>query len=117
MKGKLNKIFLDRSIKYSILLSSLIIFFQTIILLLSYRFLPPVVPLFNSLPWGEDRLIKKEIIFILPASIILLILINTYFIDRFISKRMILSRMLAANVLLFAAISGIAILQIFILVF
>jgi hypothetical protein len=41
-----------------------------------YSFLPPIVPLFFSRPWGEEQLVIKEYTLILPSVSTLLLLIN-----------------------------------------
>jgi hypothetical protein len=38
--------------------------------------LPPQVPLFFSLPWGEEQLVSPISIFLLPGGVITVILIN-----------------------------------------
>lgn len=40
------------------------------------KFLPPDLPLFYSLPWGEKQLATKQQLLILPASIALTALFN-----------------------------------------
>lgn len=46
----------------------------TIVILLN--FLPPKLPLFYSLPWGEDQLATHQQFFIIPASIALIAPLN-----------------------------------------
>lgn len=41
-----------------------------------FQFLPQKLPLFYSLPWGDKQLANLQQFFILPASIILITLIN-----------------------------------------
>lgn len=38
--------------------------------------LPPKLPLFYSLPWGDSQLVSKQQLLILPASIALITLFN-----------------------------------------
>ncbi len=45
------------------------------VLVFSQR-LPAKVPLFYSLPWGENQLVDREQLLILPATIILITLFN-----------------------------------------
>lgn len=117
MKGNFRYIFLDKSIKYAVIVSIILLTVLTAGLIFSYQFFPPLVPLFNSLPWGEDRLSQKEYIFIVPAFILILLIANTYVASLLIHKRMLLSRMLSLNILLSTILAGIALVQIFILAF
>jgi hypothetical protein len=52
----------------SIPLGLFIIFFANI--------LPPKLPLFYSLPWGESQLVNHQQLLIVPASVILITLLN-----------------------------------------
>lgn len=60
-------------INFSPLILSLLIILTTIILL---RFLPPKLPLFYSLPWGDGQLATHQQFLIIPASIALITLLN-----------------------------------------
>lgn len=47
-----------------------------LVILLFFRFLPPKLPLFYSLPWGDEQLAIHIQFFIIPGIIILIILLN-----------------------------------------
>ena len=49
----------------------------TLTCLILYSQLPSKIPLFYSLPWGEAQLVTKQQIFILPAVLLLVTLINS----------------------------------------
>lgn len=69
----------------------LITFFYT---LLSYASLPPFIPLFNQLPWGDTRIATKEYIF-LPLIISFVIFITNFFLASWIyTKIPLIARML-----------------------
>lgn len=71
---------------------SLLTFFY---ILLTYKNLPPFIPIFNQLPWGEQRLGITLTIFI-PILIDLLIILFNLFISALIYQKMpLVSRMLA----------------------
>lgn len=55
------------------ILFSLLIALTILILI---RFLPPKLPLFYSLPWGEKQLAQNQQLLIIPGSIALLSLSN-----------------------------------------
>ncbi len=46
---------------------------------LIFKYLPTSMPLFYSLPWGENQLVTHQQFFIIPAIIILISLINAIF--------------------------------------
>src|SRR3989344_1269009 len=69
-------------------------------ILFSYRNLPPFVPIFNQLPWGEERLGPTLTIFI-PVLVALLILIINILTATITYKKIpLVARMLAAVSLL-----------------
>lgn len=49
---------------------------MVIFILISGRFLPPKLPLFYSLSWGEKQLANYQQLLIVPSSIILVTLCN-----------------------------------------
>lgn len=56
--------------------SLLLGFLITLFVLIFSNFLPAKVPLFYSLPWGDNQLASKEQLLILPATIVLIALFN-----------------------------------------
>lgn len=66
-----NKLYLW--IGLSPLILALLLSFTIIILL---KFLPPRLPLFYSLPWGDGQLATHQQFLIIPASIALITLLN-----------------------------------------
>lgn len=114
MRENFKYIFLDKSIKYSVLLSIILTVAQALALIGVYQFFPPVIPLFNSLPWGEDRLAPREYIFLVPLFIMAMLIVNIY-LAILANKRILLSRMVSLNVLLSALLSVVALIQILIL--
>lgn len=47
-----------------------------IILAITFKRLPPSIPLYYSLPWGEEQLAKPSDLFIIPFSIMIIFLLN-----------------------------------------
>lgn len=73
-------------------------------ILIFYSQLPPFVPVFNQLPWGEQRLGNTITIFI-PVLVALSILVLNIFTASFSYKKApLVSRMLAAISLLSAVL-------------
>lgn len=48
----------------------------TLFIVISIKFLPPKLPLFYSLPWGEKQLADHSQLLIIPAIIALVTLLN-----------------------------------------
>ncbi len=111
MKGLFKSLNADRIIKLSTYFS-----FGFLLLHLSYtsflyNFLPPFLPLFNHMPWGEERLgIKIEIF--LPFFITLsFFLLNFFLTLRFYEKMPLASRILSITNLIVCVLSFIFIVR------
>ncbi|MBI2442905.1 MAG: hypothetical protein HYV40_03270 [Candidatus Levybacteria bacterium] len=68
MNGHVKTLTADKITRVALLLTIVLFLFQTGYILAFYQQLPPVIPLFNQLPWGIDRLGTRLSIF-LPLSI------------------------------------------------
>lgn len=109
---KLDK-FLLLPLLFSLLTSVMIV----LPLLIFYDKLPPTLPLFYSLSWGESQLVNKEQFFILPGTVLLVTLVNGLFSSQLHTSQFLLKRMLMLNLVLVdlvALIAAIKILSIFI---
>lgn len=90
----------DKTIIPIFFINGLLIALSVVFILFYYPNLPPLIPIFNQLPWGEERLGPTAAIFI-PILVALLILIINIFIGAFIYKKNpLVSRMLATISLL-----------------
>jgi len=74
--------------------------FAIIILTLAYilfvfRNLPPVLPIFNQLPWGDQRLGEKTAIFFPELLVVVIFIVNLFLSAQVYSKTPLLARMLA----------------------
>lgn len=100
MNAFIKKIKSDKIIWFSFILSFLLVLISLIYIALFYSKLPPVIPLFNQMPWGEARLAEKQNIFILPA-ISLFIFVTNFCIAFFVYEKMpLVCRILCATSLL-----------------
>lgn len=105
MKEFFKDIALDRTIIPAFLINGLFIIISIAVILLSYGQLPPFIPIFNQLPWGERRLGPTLAIFI-PVSVAFLILIINMFTSTLTYKKVpLVARMLAAISLLTSILS------------
>lgn len=92
---------------------SLLTFFY---ILITYKNLPPFIPIFNQLPWGEQRLGITAAIFI-PFSFDWLIIILNLFIFVLIYRKMpLLARMLAITTFIVALLTFLFVVKTVILV-
>ena len=100
---------IDKIIKWGMSLSFFLLILQLAYVIVFYFFLPPIVPLFNQMPWGENRLAPKMAIF-LP----ILISISFFFINFFLTTKLyenipLLARMISITTLLIASLTAILI--------
>ena len=76
-------------------LSFVFIAITVLYILFEYRNLPPLIPLFNQLPWGEKRLSVTLGIFIPPALVLLIVVINSILTSIIYQKNPLLGRLLS----------------------
>lgn len=101
----------DKAIIPTFSINGIFIVVSVIFILFSYRNLPPFIPIFNQLPWGEQRLGSTFTIFI-PVLVALLIVIINLFTAAFIYKKTpLVARMLAAVSLLTSIITFLFIIK------
>lgn len=108
-------IFKDRSIKrvfkYSLFLISLSIIF----IVFKFKTLPPEVPLFYSLPWGEKQLAPKFFLFLLPLSSVITLLVNIFFAKK-AKEELLVAKLLIIGAFLFSLLAIITLFKIISLV-
>lgn len=66
----------DKISKLSFRLTLLFLVIQAFVLLSSWRFLPPKLPLFYSRPWGEEQLIGATGLWLIPGLSLAVFLVN-----------------------------------------
>lgn len=89
----------------------ILIFVQIIVLVFSYDNLPPQIPLFYSLPWGQNQLANTSYIYILPISSTVILIINITLIS-FLAKIRLLSISLLVSSLIYSLLTLISCLNI-----
>lgn len=111
MKLHFKKLKADKIIRFGTYFSGGIIIFHLLVVLVVFKSLPPLLPLFNQMPWGGDRLgFKIEIFLPLLLSIIFFSL-NIYLALRIYEKMPLLSRILTITALLVCILSLIFIIM------
>lgn len=117
MNASFKNIVRDKSIRYSMLLTGVFCMLQVIGMGVFFFRIPPVVPLFNSFPWGNDRLAPVQVFFMVPIVLFLCAIINALFAATEHKRFALISRMLSLNILLVSVLSAIAVAQILLLIF
>lgn len=92
------------------------IFSQLIILFFTYSNLPPQVPLYYSLPWGEARLASVINLFLFPLFSVLIFIVNSMLAMFYASKIKLLSQLLIIIAFIFNLFALIALIDIIFLV-
>lgn len=111
MKSLFKKISADRIIKLSAYFSFGFLLIHLIYTSVSYNFLPPVLPLFKQMPWGEEQLGLKIEIF-LPFLITLSFFLLNFFLSLWLYDKLpLLSRILSITNLLVCVLSFIFIIR------
>lgn len=82
------------------------------ILLFTLKDLPPLVPLWYSKPWGEDRLVSPLFLFILPMGSLVWYAVSAAFMVRLSADFLVFSQMLATGSLIVSAMSFLTLVKI-----
>lgn len=87
----------DRVLSWSIIISSISALIILGLLILNLTRLPAQLPLFYSLPWGEQQLASPAQFAILPAMVVLINLINLVISWHLHPSQVILKRILSGS--------------------
>ena len=82
-----------------------VIFMTFIYSLLSFRDLPPIIPLFNQLPWGDARFSPAIGIFLPQIVVLGIYIFNAIFSSLILKSIPLISRMLAVTTLLISILT------------
>jgi hypothetical protein len=116
MKDFFKEILSDKTITSAFLMNIFFIITSLIYILISYGKLPPLIPIFNQLPWGEQRLGATIMIFI-PVLIALLIFAINIFTSASVYKNVpLISRMFAGVSLLMGILTFLFVVRIITLI-
>jgi hypothetical protein len=102
MKDSFNGFRLDKIALRGFIASFVLVVTTIIYVLINYANLPPFVPIFNQLPWGNQRLTQTQGIFIPIIIFAIIFIFNLTFAFIVYSKNPLIARMLAATTLLVA---------------
>lgn len=93
MSGYFKSLLSDRVILYTSWATFFVLFAQLMILSFAYRNLPPLVPLYNQLPWGDVRLADKNGLFF-PFGIAVITVVLNVVVSHFYLKQPLILRFL-----------------------
>jgi hypothetical protein len=89
---------------WAVLLSSISALAIILFLVLNIYSLPPQLPLYYSLPWGEKQLVSISEFVVLPGSIVLISLVNLFISAQLHSSQLVIKRTLSVASLSIALI-------------
>lgn len=107
----------DKIIRFSIIASSILFVLLVGLVGYFYQFLPPYIPFFNSLPWGQTRFGIPSYTIAIPLAALFVFSINFFSSITLYNKHTLLARILSLNTLLFVFFACIGYIQITLLVF
>lgn len=90
-----NQVIQDQSILFSSIVSLIVIIGSVLYIFLMTSALPSQVPLYYSLPWGEQRLTDTTALLTIPAATTLIVLLNTVLVLFFYKTEPVVSRLLS----------------------
>lgn len=105
MKRLTSNIFADRITRFATVASIGCILIMIIYIALVYQNLPPFLPLYNQLGWGDPRLGDKPFIFLLPSFTLGVLIGNTFFSSLLYDAMPLVARMLTITNLLVSALT------------
>lgn len=89
---------------------------QVVILFFKFNDLPPQIPFYFSLPWGESQLASSTAIIYLPIFSIIITLLNSFWAAMLVKTNSLFSKLLIVFSLIFSFFSSLAVFQIVFLV-
>ena len=106
----------DKTTNIGFLTTVIVIIVTFLLTLFFYGRLPPFVPVFNQLPWGEERLGETLTIFVPILTSSLIFILNLITSTLIYKKIPLVSRMLAGTSLLIAALTFLFVIKTIILI-
>ena len=112
MKDFINNIVSDKLALRGFFISFLLMLFTALFILVNYLNLPPFIPIFNQLPWGNDRLTSTVGIFIPTIIFGFVFLFNIIFTSIVYNKNPLIARIVAAVTLILAFMNFLFVIKI-----
>ncbi len=105
MKNFISNITSDKLAFRGFTISFLLILLTFAFTLISYSNLPPFVPIFNQLPWGNNRITSTPGIFIPTIVFAFIFFFNIIFTSLTYSKNPLIARIVAAVTIIIALLN------------
>src|SRR5438270_10524662 len=96
MNATFKQLIEDKITFWSFLLSLILLLAASIYIFINLSRLPPLLPLYNRMPWGYTRLGEKFEIFIPVSILIIFYIVNIISASIVYKKAILLSRMISA---------------------
>lgn len=90
----------DKTIVSILMIAGFFTIMNVLLCVIYYGSLPPVIPLYNQMPWGQERLGQQEQIFIPVLIPLILLIVNSVVSSAIYSKIPLAARMLSVTVFL-----------------
>lgn len=116
MKPKIKIFFKHKLSKWALRIFFLFFLLSLLTLLLKWQRLPPEVPLYYSLPWGEEVLATPLDLLILPLSSLFVFILNFSLASFLLEKEPWLSRILILTSTIFSFLSMFTLIKIVFLI-
>ena len=111
MKKFLTEITNDKITSRGFSISLILSLFTILFIAVYFKSLPPLLPVFNQLPWGNERLTPSWGIFIPIIVFGLIFVFNLIFATIIYSKNPLIARFIAATTLLLSVINFLYIIR------
>lgn len=111
MNAVYKQIFADKITRIAMTLSLVLILMHISYLGFYYLSLPPLVPLYNQMPWGEARLGSKFEVLIPITITFIFFIFNTFFLTKLYSAMPLVSRMISITTMLVSLLAFIFIVR------
>jgi hypothetical protein len=100
MKNLISNITADKLAFRGFVISLFLALLTVFYIIFYYKSLPPLLPIFNQLPWGNDRLVATLGIFIPIAVFTVIFVFNVLFAAAVYSKNPLIARIVSAVTLI-----------------
>lgn len=111
MNGIFKLVLNDKIIKSGMIAAGSVLLVAILAIMIFYVSLPPLIPIFNQLPWGPPRL-GSTIAFFIPTALALFFFVGNFFlITQLHEKTPLLSRILSITTLLISILSIIFVMR------
>ena len=111
MNAAFKKVQGDKIIRIAMSISLGLIVMHALYIAIHFLTLPPVLPLYNQMPWGETRLGSKLEIFIPLALTVVFFIFNYFFLAKLYTTMPLVSRIIGITTLLVSFLSIIFIIR------